>query len=443
MPRFPRRPAAPSSRTRRLTRFARSEDGGMTIFALYVLAGALMASAFAVDFAYLQSARTQLQVAADSAAHAALYYRETHTAAEAKDKAVEVARHDMPTEGFGTVLSADDIEFGYWDSAQRTFTANPYSVSAVRVSPARAQESGNPVTTFLFKLLNHAEWDIRAEAVFVTYRPPCMSEGFVAEGVVDIQSNNAYFDGFCLHSNTYVSINSNNFFEPGTVVSMPDLALLDIPKSGFDTNEGLQMALRRGYYRLRVLNKIDRIEADLTWGSGPYVPDYIYSPAPVHVAGTTLDGADFTPNRINYVDCSRGRVTIDGHVKNLVIMANCELKFAQGALLENVVVFNGSTDAKSINSPNGFQVGLNDNCASGGGAQIITRGGMNVASSLQLYGSQLIALGDIEFAANAEGLQGASLIAGGIISGTSNMNMGFCGSGMEDNFTANYFRLVL
>ena len=59
-------------------------------------------------------------------------------------------------------------------------------------------------------------------------------------------------------------------------------------------------------------------------------------------------------------------------------------------------------------------------------------------------GSQLLALGDIEFTANADGIEGASFIAGGTISGTSNMIMGFCNhAGMERNFEAEYFRLAI
>ena len=45
-------------------------------------------------------------------------------------------------------------------------------------------------------------------------------------------------------------------------------------------------------------------------------------------------------------------------------------------------------------------------------------------------------------AANANGIDGASIISRGMIDGTSNMNMGFCGSGMEDSFSANYYRLA-
>ena len=66
-----------------------------------------------------------------------------------------------------------------------------------------------------------------------------------------------------------------------------------------------------------------------------------------------------------------------------------------------------------------------------------------MAADLRVYGGQIIALGDITFSANANGIQGASLISGQEISGTSNMDMGFCGTGMEGNYEAPYFRLAL
>ena len=68
-------------------------------------------------------------------------------------------------------------------------------------------------------------------------------------------------------------------------------------------------------------------------------------------------------------------------------------------------------------------------------------GGMQFASGLEIYGSQILAMGDVSFAAQADGIEGVSIVSNGKISGTSNMNMGFCGTGM-DVFTAEYFQLV-
>ena len=61
-----------------------------------------------------------------------------------------------------------------------------------------------------------------------TYRPGCLREGFVADKMVDIQSNNGFESGFCIHSNVGISINQNNTFEAGTIVSMPSLNYLQV-----------------------------------------------------------------------------------------------------------------------------------------------------------------------------------------------------------------------
>lgn len=96
----------------------------------------------------------------------------------------------------------------------------------------------------------------------------------------------------------------------------------------------------------------------------------------------------------------------------------------------------------SFSASSGLTLGKNDGCAEGGGVQLVTLGGMSLSANLAMYGSQLLAMKDIEFAARADGFQGAAIVSGGFISGTSNMNMSFCGTGMEDNFVAQYFRMV-
>ena len=63
-------------------------------------------------------------------------------------------------------------------------------------------------------------------------------------------------------------------------------------------------------------------------------------------------------------------------------------------------------------------------------------------SDLRFYGGQVIARLNVDFSANSGGIEGASIISGSTISGTSNMTMGFCGTGMEDNFAVPYFRLA-
>ena len=391
---------------RALRTFRQTEDGSMTLLSLYILAGVMTVSAIAIDFSYLLSARNQLQVAADAAAHAALYLRETNSADQARSKAVQVAQYSMPEASYGAVLRPSDAEFGSWDYARKTFTPDPDSVSAVRVVPGRDATRG--------------------------------------EDAVDIQSNNGFSNGFCLHSNTYVSVNSNNTFEAGTVGSMPDKEDIDLPRSGFVSNEGLHAALRNGYYRLRVLRQMEDIYDDLYFAYGKFLPDYITSNVPLSLTKKKMTTADFISGRVHRVNCSGQSLQIEAgsYLNKVVLVTDCAIKFGSNVTLEDAVVFTRSTDDKSISAASALQIGRNDHCAAGGGAQILTHGGLEVPSDLRFYGGQVIARLNVDFSANSGGIEGASIISGSTISGTSNMTMGFCGTGMEDNFAVPYFRLA-
>jgi hypothetical protein len=431
--------------------FRRSEEGWVTPLSLQAFVVMAVIGGLALDLSRLVAARTQLQVAADIAAHAALYNRDLlngtdpNAAGTAKDLAIALARDSMPTARFGEYITADDIEFGTFDGATRTFTPDPDALQAARVVAFRVSERANTVGSVLLRLAGIFEFDVVTSAVFETYRPTCFREGFVADGVVDIQSNNSFTNGFCIHSNQHVSVNQNNYYEPGTVVSMPHTGDLDMPQSGFEKNEGLEEALRPGKYSLLILNRLeDMLDGMTDERSRYYRADYVSDPVPHTVTRKTkMTPADFEANRVNVMSCGGQRVTLEAETfSNMVIIGyDCRFSMSNGTALENMTLFTTSTDTRSIDSPQGFRMGVDDDCGDSGGAQIVTWGGVRVAANLEMYGSQIIAAGPIDFAANASGIKGASMVSGATIDGTSNMSFGFCGTGMQNNFEAEYFRL--
>jgi len=425
--------------------FFSEEHGSATIMSLYmVLIGAVM-TGLAIDFQKRQADKTHLQIAADSVAHGALYRRETVSAGQAKSDAVALLDRMLPRTNMQPAITTADITFGTWDAENETFLANGGSKDAVRVYAGMTEARGNPTPNLILNAIGFKSFNVAAESIYSTYYPPCFREGFVAEQVVDVQSNNFYGSGFCMHSNTYVSLNSNNTFEAGSIVSMPNLADLDIPKSGFDTNAGLDTALRSGSYRIRILDKLDDIVTGLRAGDPDYLPTGVYDVIGNQVTGTKVEPADMEPGRLYTQSCGGGgKLTFEpGTYSNIVHISNCEVKFSQGVIIEDSVIVTTNTSSRSFNSPSGFQLGANDSCATGGGASLITYGGVSVASDLQVYGGQIIAHGDIDFAANADGMEGVSFVAGGSIDSTSNMNMGYCdGDGMEAAYQADYFRMV-
>ncbi len=427
-------------------KFRKQENGAITALGLFMTLSSIVIGGLAIDVSHAMMVRTQLQVAADVAAHAALYKRERETAADAKQAALDVANVNLPSVKYGSLLTAQDIRFGYWDTAAQAFQIDASSKDGVLVDISRLAAKNNSVGTYFLKFAGIGSWDVRTGAVFETYIPTCFREGFVAGGVVDVQSNNTYTNGFCIHSNTHVEVNSNNFFQDNTVVSMPDRRGIVLPNSGFDSNAGLQSSLRDGSYQIRILNRLPDIIDDLASGGIDYAPDYITSASIITLASRNISPADLTSGRIHTVSCagSGQKATFSAHnsFSDFVLVTNCKVSFGQGAILDNSIVATTSTDASSITAPSSIQLGRDDNCATDGGTQLLTMGSISFPADLMVYGSQLIAMDNIEFAANANGIEGASFIAGGIISGTSNMTMGFCGSGMERNFEAEYFRLA-
>ncbi len=424
-------------------RFAKGEEGAMTIFGLYIFLTMAAMGSLGVDINNVMAARTKLQTTADAAAHAALYARDTKGREDSITTAVNLVNYNMPPEVYGTILRPEQVWFGTYNRSSHTFTENTTSRSAVRVRLARNTFRGNAVNTYLMRLIGRESFSLEVYAIAETYRPTCFREGFVANGVVDLQSNNEYYNGFCIHSNSYVSINQNNVFQNGTIVSMPDLDLLQLPQSGFEKNEGLQAALREGAYRMRIINSLSTVMTGARTYGTSYTPSFITSATKIYLSGNSFTASNFTSGRIHEVSCSSGTVTLSsGDYKNVVIATPCKVKFGAGTTLENVTVISTSLDAKAITAPNGLQVGKDDNCAAGGGGVLMTLGGMDFAADLASFGGQFLAKGNIAFAARASGIRGTSMVAGGTISGTSNMSMGFCGTGMDSAYEANYFRIA-
>jgi Flp pilus assembly protein TadG len=452
-------------RGRFLRRFLRSERGTATILAIFFLLIMLVMGGLAVDFNRAISDRTHLQVTADTAAHAALYTRAENSSADAKRVALKTIENMLPEAGFGRDAVLDsDVEFGLWDPVNRKFTRLDTASNAVRVTAQMTQERGNPSRNILLNIIGADTFDVAAVSVYTTYSPPCFTEGFVAEEVVDIQSNNTFRDGFCIHSNSHVSLNQNNFFEPGTVVSMPDTDDLDIAASGFEKNEGLRAALRKGKYRMRLLDRLPDMIDGFWSGEPTYLPEYVHAGAVFDVTptgdtdstagkgkggnkkGKSFSPIDFEPNAVNRFGCDNtGKTTLSaGTYSSFLLITDCEIQFAQGVQLQDVTIATTSTSQKSLTTPSDLYIGRDDDCAEGGGAALLTLGGFHAAAKLNVFGGQILAMGDIDFAANADGIEGASFVSGGRIDGTSNMEMGFCQNrGMENAYRMPYFRMAM
>ncbi|WP_368345903.1 pilus assembly protein TadG-related protein [Pelagovum sp. HNIBRBA483] len=431
-----------------IRRLATREDGGITIFGLFMCACVLILGGIAVDISHLYAARTQLQVTTDVAAHAALHSVNfsTRDPVQAKIDALATVEANMPKSRYGEVITAQDITFGNYDYDTRTFTPDATSDDAVAVRGRRARAARNPVSTFLLRLVGIDYFDAVTQSVFVTYIPSCFREGFVANNTIDMQSNNIYTAGFCIHSNSHVELNSSNEFADNTVVSMPNDADIVTPGGELDSNPGLEGALDEHAYKIGVLKMLPVWMADFAAGNTNFTPDYINASGVISLTAPQFKAPNIKKNRIHLVTCNGSQplnFSSNVVIEDLVLITNCQIHFAADALLRNSVIATTNTASKSIYAGANITIGEDDNCGAGGDSQILTLGSVELTAGVNIYGSQIIAQDDIYLTSNAVGIEGASLIAGDQISITSNGSMGFCGGeSMTRNFEVDYFRLA-
>lgn len=445
--------------------YSRDTEGGVTLLGLYLFGGMVIVGGLALDVSNLISVRTELQSAADFAAHAALYERQfTDDPNVAKAKALQMVKDVYPIRRYGEMLKPGDIHFGTYDRTTQGFRVDENSKVAAVAFTGRNKANGNKVAGYLTAMIGYGSWNVATSSVFETYRPTCLRDGWVGQDVVDAQSNNQFATGFCIHSNTEVQFNSGSTFEAGVEVSAPGgFADIVVPASGYVSNVGLYDAIGPAYYNLRILNQMAEIFAHIQDPASeydqPYLdpslyvdpailakdPLYVPPPGPVQLSTLNSKTSDFQQGYINVATCSGNQqLFIDATptLKNVAIRTNCKVTFRQGSSVENVVLFTTSVNDKSITAPNGLRMGANDHCAHGGGVKFMTYGGFQVAQDLQIYGSQVLARGPIQFAAAANGIEGGSFISGKTVDGTSNTAMGTCDNGGGDVFEVDLFRMA-
>ncbi len=409
---------------------ARREDGSISVLNVFIVVMMCIFAGIAIDMASLVQARTQLQVTADAAAHAAIMTRDHNSAATARTKALEVADVNMPSSTYGTILQSTNVHFGNYDVGTRTFSIDENSRLAVYVQTTRLSDLANPLTSFLLQFVGIPTFDVVATAVY-TSSIPCPGDGWMARNTVDAQSNNNFLDDFCIYSDTGVELNQSNDFELGTKVIMQN-GRSDLTVPGDDTsgNPGLEEAIGEDFMPLAILDNTDLIVNNLTNSDSRFHRDYLTSStytAPVGYSGGDYVPANFPSGGMYEITCSGGSTArFDGVFRDVVIKSSCPIAFRNGGALENMVLINTSTDVDSITGTNGFRMGVDDGCDPANAVQMILSGGLKMPANFEIFGSQIIAQKRVDMSAQASGVQGGSVISGDYTDGTSLTDMSGC-----------------
>jgi len=443
---------------RKAQQFKDDERGVGSTFAIFMAIICIGIGGLAIDVSNAWQMRQRLQTTADVAAHAGalmIVFPDVTGIKTTVSEALAVAEMNMPTSRFQNVLTAADITIGRWNTVTRQMTVDALTPpNAVEVVTRLDDTNNNPLGTFFLRLMGFSHWQISTRAVAMIDVRECHADGLVAGGKVDLTSNNAFYNGMCIHGQQGVLLRDNNFFDyaNGVRISMPNPAtvaeggMLDVRG---DSNIGAYESAVEGWI-VPTLSAISSISNLTTNYSNP-----TYSEKPTYITNTSANPIDLRatkgqdghpalnfnismlePNAVNIITCAAtggAKVQIPNNttISNVIIVANCPIEFGEGSSVENAIFITSSTDANSFKGANNVRLGAADGCTGGGGAQFITPGGLNFASDMEYYGSQVIANGDVHLAAGVNGLSGISVQTEGDITVTANNTMGACSGGVD------------
>jgi len=475
----------------KLISFIQDEDGIATVWAMGWLVLCLALSGLAIDTTNAFRIKQMLQDTADIAAHAGVL--ELATAGNADIEArVEAAANqfadlNMGNKRFGDVLINSDILVGTWDPLAKTFVEMPVgsvvSPNAVKVVARQSGGASSVVGTFFLRFVGFNFFTLDASAVAMQFVSKCDRDGIIAGGIVKLSTQQQFLDGFCIHGQQGIDMSVANYFELGTIASMPDLALCG-PSSGHclnDKNAGVEEALRQ--YTM-VPDKVAKIDTYITELQNPlsalqpnFIKDAILLGADLRTIVKTVDSADFDastllPDTINVVKCSKGNNNLNlgapssgngngngnGNGKpavpqaptiksNVVVVGiGCDFVFDSTIAYENARFATTAVGNQTVSGSAGVVLGRNDGCTNGGDVVVITKGSVNFASKLSAFDVEFIVQGDVHLAskANQDSIHsGTSVQSGGKVQITTKHVFAGCPGVTEPAFDGKFsYRLV-
>jgi Mg-chelatase subunit ChlD len=185
----------------------RERRAAIVVLAAVMLTAIVVLLAMAVDLGYMVLVRSQLQVAADSAALAG-----ASSLAEGPQAVFSTADRFAcyhTSGGYQLFLLQDDVELGFWDRKTREFLPGEDGINAVRVRVRRSTAGGNPAPLVFARALGKKTVDLSAQAVAAR----------IPRDIVFVVD---------------VSESMNDETEPGWATDLLNQAFADYPNAGTD-----------------------------------------------------------------------------------------------------------------------------------------------------------------------------------------------------------------
>jgi len=480
--------------------FARDERGAGTIMGLLWFMLLVGITGMAVDATNGFRNRTMLQATADAAALGGIIDVLNEGAAVAN--AVAYSASNMPDALYGDVLQPGDVEIGSWDMATRSFIEGglvvnvldpdgPLIPDAVRVTLHQTVANANAVPVNFLRIIGLRTWDVNVEAVAQRFLPECLQDGLVAAGMVDMSSNNSFYNNICVHGQQGVMESISNTHQIGVTVSTPsmydDTIGIIVPADKFEADPGLPVAMREVSLRPRMVNHVNEIMLDMLAMESYVVPSFITGTATGDFNGVSATATlpsiepvdwqwdfDTTPGHVYHIECAwnnNARIPGGTILTDVVIISDCNIGALPGVVMSNVALFMLSTGNPGGSGDNGnaggqgqggttsgqggagvesftldfsssVQLGTADCSDSSGGVQIFSNASVKFSSQTEIQGLQIVAAGNVYLGTQGMGIKGINVQAGGNITLAANNDFGLCPNSAPNLQTVAYYRLT-
>lgn len=408
---------APCAR-RRAARFAADERAFAGIKMLFLTLGLALTGGLALDYASAVRTQSRLQAVADNAALAsAMRLPRTD---RALTEALALAARNTNAGAEGTQLGGEDIEFGRWSEASRTFTAGAQRPNAVRLLVRRDDTRSNPVSTLLMRLVGVDDLNLTAAAMAVRIVRLCGGSGFFSEQRLTVTNTNHFRNGFCLHGETGVTLSNNTVFETGTTVSMLDMGTFVEGNNSVGSRE----ALIEYSHVFTVPDDVGPTIQAMRNGDLSVLPPFI-TRGPVFV-NQINQNQNLVPGTL-YVVRGNARLGSNRTLTDVAIVATGTIEVTSNTFIDRVVF--ASEGGISFNSNNwiGTQLGdAADICAAGTySSYMFSMGNISMNSASTLRGVLMGARGHITLGNNNGFIDGVTAEALGVIEyGNANRSWG-------------------
>lgn len=409
--------------------FASNENGGGTVFSLFVFMILCVILGIMVDATNAWRNSTILASAADMGSHAgAVVLANSGSEEDALTAARTQVRRNIPVETFGdTVGLDDDVFLLHFDPETRELSyAGPKNAVAVRTN--RMAERNNAVGTFLLSFAGVLSWDVREVSV-TAYEVSTVcrgTDGIFAEQAIRASSQNRFGTGYCVHSNDHVWLPQLNEFDPGSLVSMPDLddcnnKCTDEANPGIATTElnmifpdfgefiqstydafnvdGVDAADKAAFFAGREVGDLTALrEAGIVpLDSDPELGDVI------ELSHAEFHALERLPSGLVYrVQCSSGGngpstqlnfSGTSGQMRDAALLTNCSLDFEDGSEIEgSLVVTLREVSSATVRSAEEVTIGdsVAGTCSSGDRSTIMSMSGVQVPAKFAASNVTLI-----------------------------------------------------